>query len=191
MRKSTFLSIFAVIIAIFIVYSFGKKQVLYEKKENFKTPEEAIVNFIGYINTYEMVKVDNGSYSVPSREFLESISKRYRLYISGNTYKFLSSPIPVFFNYELEELDYNSVDNIKFNYENSFKNISSYANHKNPRLYKLSGDSGYTGDVEKSDVNEDGTVDNVGNYERVPRVIYLIAIDEGEGYVVDYYEIIS
>ena len=82
MKKSTFLAVAGVILAFFIVSAFGKIERAYEKKENFKNPEDAIVNFIGYVNSFELVKADNGSYRVPSREFLESISKRYRLDIN-------------------------------------------------------------------------------------------------------------
>ena len=79
------------------------------KKENFKSPEDAIVNFIGYINSFEMVKTDNGYYNVPAREFLESISKRYRLYVGEKYgYQYIFGQVPALYSYKMEEIDYNS-----------------------------------------------------------------------------------
>lgn len=191
MKRSTFLAIAGVILAFFIVSAFGNRERLYEKKETFRKPEEAIVNFIGYANTFEMVKADNGYYSVPSREFLESISKRYRLYIGEkNGYKFISEQLPVLFNYEMKEVDYNSLTNVKKNYEDSFKSISNYKRDNNPRVYRLDGYGNYNYDIQKTYVNEDGTVNNINNDEEIPLTIYLVVVNEGEGFVVDYYSII-
>ena len=191
MKKSTYLAIAAVILAFFVVSAVGNRNRLYEKEEIFKRPEEAIVNFIGYINSYENLKSDNGYYRIPSREFLESISKRYRLYVGEeNGYKFIMEQLPSFFSYELKEVDYNSLNNIKNNYEESFKNISNYSRDLNPKVYKLDGYGIYLGDLEKSYIKEDGTVNNTNNDEEIPFTIYLVVIDEGEGYVVDYYSVI-
>lgn len=198
MKKSTFLAIAGVILAFFIVSAFGNKKRLYEKKETFKKPEDAIVNFIGYINTYEMVKSDNRYYnSVPSRDFLESISKRYRLYVGiENGYKFIYDQVPVLFSYNMKEVDYNSLINIKNNYENSFKNIANYNRDSSPKAYRLDGYGIYNNanidnvNIEKSDVKEDGTIKNKNDDEGIPFTLYLIVVNEGEGYVVDYYSVI-
>ena len=191
MKKSTILAITAVILAFFIVSAFGNREELYEKKETFKKPEEAIVNFMGYANAFEIVKADNGYYRVPSREFLESISKRYRLYIGEkNGYKFISEQLPVLFSYEMKEVDYNSLTNVKKIYEDSFKSISNYKRDNNPRVYRLDGYGNYNYDIEKAYVNKDGTVKNINNAEEIPLSMYLIVVNEDEGFVVDYYSIV-
>lgn len=191
MKKSTFLAVAGVILAFFIVSAFGKIERAYEKKENFKNPEDAIVNFIGYVNSFELVKADNGSYRVPSREFLESISKRYRLYIGDdNPYNSLFEQVPILFNYEIKEVDFDSIINVKNNYENTFMNISNYSRDNDPIVYRLDGQGGYNIDVDKVNVNEDGTVKNVFQQDEFPVTIYLIVVNEGEGYVVDYYSVV-
>lgn len=191
MKRSTYLAIAGVILAFFIVSAFGSRERVYEKKETFKKPEEAIVNFIGYINTFEMAKADNGYYNVPSREFLESISKRYRLYVGvEGVNKTLQDQLPVLFRYEMNEVDYNSLTNVKKNYENSFKNISKYNRDDNPRVYRLDGYGNYNYDIEKTYVNEDGTAQNIYDAEEMPFTIYLLVVNEGEGYVVDYYSVV-
>ncbi len=191
MKKSTFLAVAAVVLAFFIVSAFGKRKGLYEKKENFERPEEAIVNFIGYINSFEMVRDDNGYYSLPTREFLESISKRYRLYIGeGYGHRYISEQVPVLYSYEMKEVDYNSLTNLKNNYEYSYNSISNYKRDNNPRVYRLEGYGGYNNNFDKSYVNEDGTVKNIYNDQESPLTIYLVVVDEGEGFVVDYYSVV-
>lgn len=191
MKKSTFLAVATVVLAFFIVSAFGKRERLYEKKENFKSPEDAIVNFIGYINSFEMVKIDNGYYNVPAREFLESISKRYRLYVGEKYgYQYIFGQVPALYSYKMEEMDYNSLTNLKNNYEYSFKGISNYKRDNNPRVYKLDGYGGYNNNIEKTYVNKDGTVKNFNNDEEYPLTIYLVVVNEGEGFVVDYYSVL-
>ncbi len=188
MKKSLLLALGGVMLAFFMVSAFGNRERLYEKKENFKTPEEVIANFIGYINTYENVKTDNGYYNVPSREFLESISERYRLYVGEKGWgKYINESIPIIFRYELEEVQYDSLSSIKTNYEDSFKNIGKYNRDNNPRVFRLDGYGSHNLNIEKYDVNEDGTVENDFNDIEMPITIYLFVVDEGEGYVIDYY----
>lgn len=190
MKKTTVLAIAGFILSFFIVSAFGNRQRLYEKKETFKTPEDSIVNFIGYINTFDKVKMDSGYYNVTSREFLESISKRYRLYVGSNsTYRFISQEVPVLFRYDIKEVDYNSLINLKSEYENSYKNLVNYTRDSNPRIYKLDGYGSHNKNVEKYSVKEDGTVSNEYE-EEVPVTIYLVVVNEGEGYVVDYYSVV-
>ena len=62
MKKSTLLAFSGLIIIFFIVVSLGNRTKVYEKQERYNTPEEAIVNFIGYINSYEEVKSKNTYY---------------------------------------------------------------------------------------------------------------------------------
>lgn len=192
MKKSTFLAIAGVVLAFFIVSAFGNRYRLYEKKENFNKPEEAISTFIGYVNKYEKLKTDNGYYYVTSRKFLESISKRYRLYIGiDNSNNSIESQIPLLFSYDMQEVEYNSLTNIKESYEISFKNIGNYNRDETPRVYRLDGYGAYNGRIDEDFyVNEDGTVDNIYDYEEIPFTIYLVVVNEGEGYVVDYYSVV-
>jgi len=192
MKRSTFLAIGGVILAFFIVSAFGNKNNFYEKEKTFNKPEEAIVNFIGYINTYEMLKADNGYYHVPSRDFLESISKRYRMFVgTEGSNKFIYEQVPVFFRYEMKEVDFNSLTNLKNIYKESFKNIPKYPSNNEVRVYKLDGYGEFNSGFEKSYVKEDGTIENIYDGEGIPITLYLILVDEGEGYVVDYYSVVS
>lgn len=189
MRKSLICAFSGVILVFFILSALGNREGMYEKKEQFKTPEEAIVNFIGYINTYEHIKVDNEYYNTLSREFLESISKRYRLYVEERySNKYIYGNIPILYEYKIEKIEYDSLINMKKEYEESFKNIPKYERDNNPIAFKLVG-SGYDygKEFEAREVKKDGTVEKLDDIEGVPVIIYLIVVDEGEGYVVDYY----
>ena len=189
MKKSTLLAFSGLIIIFFIVVSLGNRTKVYEKQERYNTPEEAIVNFIGYINSYEEVKSKNTYYHVTPNEFFESISKRYRLYLGeGNGY--INDQVPVVHSYELEEVSLNDLINLKVNYEDSFKGMTNYKNHSEVRVYKLDVLASYNLSVDKNSVKKDGTVDKVNDTEETPVEIYLVVVDEGEGYVVDYYNII-
>lgn len=191
MKKSLFLAIAGVLLAFSMVSALGNKEKLYEKKENYSTPEEAIAKFVGYINIYDEIKINNGYYTIPSRNFLESISKRYRLYCGDDGFnKNIYESVPVLYSYKLEELEYDSLFDIKERYEESFKHIANYPRNKNPRVFKLIGNGSHNKDVKKSELREDGTIENSDNSEEMPVTIYLFVIDEGEGYVVDYYNFI-
>lgn len=192
MKKSTFLAIAGVVLAFFIVSAFGNRYRLYEKEEKFDRPEEAISTFIGYANQYESVKTDNGYYYVTSRKFLESISERYRLYIGiDNSNNGIEGQIPLLFSYDIQEIDYNSLNNIKNSYEDSLKNIQNYNRDETPRVYRLDGYGAYNGRIDENFyVNEDGTTNNIYGDEEIPFTIYLIVVNEGEGYVVDYYSVV-
>ncbi|WP_195263775.1 hypothetical protein [Clostridium sp. 1001275B_160808_H3] len=200
MKKSTLLAFSGIIIIFLIVTSLGNRTKVYEKQERYTTPEEAIVNFIGYINSYEEVKSKSGYYyHVTPNEFLESLSKRYRLYLGeGNGNRYINEQVPVVYSYELEEVSLNDLRNLQMNYEDSFKGISNYKRPSEVRVYKLDALALYNFEVDKNSVKKDGTVDKV-NYieeskvndiEETPMEIYLVVVDEGEGYVVDYYNTI-
>ncbi|MBD7916643.1 hypothetical protein H9660_16060 [Clostridium sp. Sa3CUN1] len=187
MKKSLFLAIAGVLLAFSMVSALGNREKIYEKRENFDTPEKAIAKFIGYINKYDYIKNDNGYYTIPSRDFLESISKRYRLYCGEEGWnRTIYETVPILFSYDLEEVEYNSLINIKEKYEDSFKKISNYSRDENPRVFKLVGYGSYN-DPEKSEIREDGTIENINDVNEIPVIIYLIVVDEGEGYVIDFY----
>ncbi|WP_195429141.1 hypothetical protein [Clostridium sp. D46t1_190503_E9] len=199
MKKSTLLAFSGIIIIFLIVTSLGNRTNVYEKQEIYNTPEEAIVKFIGYINSYEEVKSKNVYYQVTPNEFLESLSKRYRLYLGeGNiNNRYINEQVPVVHSYELEEVNLDDLKNLKMNYEDSFKEMRNYKSPSEIRVYKLDALASYNFNIDKNYVKEDGTVDKV-NYmketkvediEETPVEIYLVVVDEGEGYVVDYYDI--
>lgn len=187
MKKSTVLACIGVIIAFLIVGALGNKKDFYEKQENFKTPEEAIVNFIGYANISETIKVENGYYENISRKFLESVSRRYRLYIGEDRWSYINRAIPQFSSYDLKEITENDLDFVKNDYENSLEQIPNYIKPKDKRFYSLNGNGSNMKYNDDRHPNEDGTFDNVFDIEEDEIILYLVVVDEGEGYVVDYY----
>lgn len=155
MKKSTLLAFSGLIIIFFIVVSLGNRTKVYEKQERYNTPEEAIVNFIGYINSYEEVKSKNTYYHVTPNVIFESISKRYRLYLGeGNGNRYINDQVPVVHSYELEEVSLNDLINLKVNYEDSFKGMTNYKNHSEVRVYKLDVLASYNLSVDKNSVKK-------------------------------------
>lgn len=187
MKKSTVLACIGVIIAFLIVGALGNKKDFYEKQENFKTPKEAIVNFIGYANISETIKAENGYYEKISRKFLESISRRYRLYIGDDMWSYINGQIPQFSSYELKEITENDLNSIKDNYEYSLELAPNYIKPIDKRFYYLNGSASNLKYNDERHPNEDGTFDNVFDVEEDEMILYLVVVDEGEGYVVDYY----
>lgn len=108
----------------------------------------------------------------------------------GNGNRYINDQVPVVHSYELEEVSLNDLINLKVNYEDSFKGMTNYKNHSEVRVYKLDVLASYNLSVDKNSVKKDGTVDKVNDTEETPVEIYLVVVDEGEGYVVDYYNII-
>lgn len=205
MKKSTLLAVSGLIIIFIIITSFGDKTKVYEKQVRYDTPEEAIANFIGYANSYEVVKNKNRYYNIIPKEFLESISRRYRLYLNDyNGTKYINEQIPIFLDYEIAEVNIENLGNLRVNYEESFNNIPNYQRAKEVRTYKLSALIIYNNEVDKVFVNSDGTVNKDGIYKSYDEIskqeiyneqvateidFYLVVIDEEEGYVVDYYTV--
>lgn len=187
MKKSTVLACIGVIIAFLIVGALGNKKDFYEKQENFKTPEEAIVNFIGYANISETIKAENGYYEKISRKFLESVSRRYRLYLGGDRWSSINYQIPQFSSYNLKEITENDLDFVKNDYEYSLEQIPNYIKPMDKRFYSLNGNGSNMKYNDDRHPNEDGTFDNVFDIEEDEIILYLVVVDEGEGYVVDYY----
>lgn len=187
MKKSTVLACIGVIIAFLIVGALGNKKDFYEKQENFNTPEEAIVNFIGYANISESIKAENGYYEKISRKFLESVSRRYRLYIGEDRWSYINWAIPQFSSYDLKEITENDLDFVKNDYENSLEQIPNYIKPMDKRFYSLNGNGSNRKYDDDRHPNEDGTFDNVFDIEEDEMILYLVVVDEGEGYVVDYY----
>lgn len=187
MKKSTVLACIGVIIAFLIVGALGNKKDFYEKQENFKTPEEAIVNFIGYANISETIKAENGYYEKISRKFLESVSRRYRLYLGEDRWSSIDYQIPQFSSYNLKEITENDLDFVKNNYEYSLEQIPNYIKPMDKRFYFLNGNGSNMKYNDDRYPNEDGTFDNVFDIEEDEIILYLVVVDEGEGYVVDYY----
>ncbi|VYU31558.1 hypothetical protein [Clostridium tertium] len=187
MKKSTVLAFIGVVIAFLIVGALGNKKDIYEKQTTFNTPKEAIVNFIGHANVTETVKVDNGYYDKVSRKFLESISRRYRLYIGEDRWSSINSQIPLFFNYELKEISMNDSDFIIEKYEHSLEGIPNYIKPEDIKLFRLDGYGAFISLYKNITPKDDGTFENVFEAKEEPMTLYLVVVNEGEGYVVDYY----
>lgn len=195
MKKSTIAAFVALVMVFIYIFTAGNKFNIYEKEVFHKTPEEAIHNFIGFINVQEKVRGKEGYYSneVP-KEFLESISKRYRLYTrNGKNGRYIYNTFPSFKKSTIREIkEYKDVDYINSNYKESFREIKGYERAVDVRFFRIDGEDYSYEYINREDVNEDGTVSTVFNseiqYEENRYItIDLVVIDEGEGYVVDYY----
>lgn len=195
MKKSTIAAFVALIMVFIYIFTEGSKFRIYEKEVFYKTPEEAIHKFIGFINVQENVKGKNGIYTTEiPKEFLESISKRYRLYgKNGNFNRYLNEIFPAFKNCTIKEIkEDKDVDFIKSRYMESFEKIEGYEKPKDIRFFRIGGEDYSYENVSRTEVNEDGTVNIEFNSEMKYKendyiTIDLVVIDEGEGYVVDYY----
>lgn len=194
MKKSTLIAV-GTLVAIFLVITpFSNRNAIYEKTMKHSDPREAIEDFIGYANVYEDVRVENRFETRTPPEFFESLSRRYRLSLgddgNGNQRYFYNSNIPSFNYYEYEEVDGDELEILKKAHNITYKSIPNYKKPEIVKYYKLSGAyvSGYI--FNKSDVKEDGSVsfkdvssDSLGN----KGTYYFVVVDEGEGYVVDFY----
>ena len=195
MKKSTIAAFVALVMVFIYIFTAGNKFNIYEKETFHKTPEDAIQNFIGFINVQEKVKGKEGYYSneVP-KEFLESLSKRYRLYTrNGKNGRYIYNAFPSFKKCTIREIkEYKDVDYINSNYKESFREVKGYERAVDVRFFRIDGEDYSYEYINREDVNEDGTVSTVFNsevkYEENRYItIDLVVIDEGEGYVVDYY----
>lgn len=191
MKKSTFYSIASLMIVFLVLSTFSRKTKIYEKEINFNTPEEAISSFIGYANAYERVG-NKGTYiNMAPAKFLESLSRRYRLYIRNrNDARFINGYIPTFYSYDLVEIEDEAIKEL---YEISLEKIPNYKRVRDIKYYKLDGNSSYNNQVVDVEmINDNGTLANNDNISDAVDLekssFYLVIIDEGEGYVVDYYQ---
>ncbi|GAA0083817.1 hypothetical protein UT300007_02560 [Clostridium sp. CTA-7] len=197
MKKSTLLALSGIIVVFLVIMAMGNKSKVYEKQERYKNPEDAIVNFIGYINSYEVVKDRSIYYNIIPNEFLESISRRYRLYINeDNMNKWILGEVPILYSYELSEINKEDLNYLITSYESSYDGVPNYKKPVETRYYKLDAVGSYNENVDKTLVKSNGTVDKLvsdKDYDLSKNniEIYLIVVDEGEGYVVDYYNTIS
>lgn len=197
MKKSTLLALSGIIVVFLVIMAMANKSKVYEKQERYKNPEDAIVNFIGYINSYEVVKDRSIYYNIIPNEFLESISRRYRLYINeDNMNKWILGEVPILYSYELSEINKEDLNYLITSYESSYDGVPNYKKPVETRYYKLDAVGSYNENVDKTLVKSNGTVDKLvsdKDYDLSKNniEIYLIVVDEGEGYVVDYYNTIS
>ena len=196
MKKSTIVAFVALIMVFIYIFTAGNKFNVYEKEVVYKTPEEAIHKFMGFINVQEKVKGRDGVYSTETpKEFLESISERYRLYIrNGRNNRYLNLSVPSVKKLTIKEIkEDNDIYYIKTKYKESLREIKGYKNPSDIRFFRIEGEDYSHEYVNREDVNEDGTVNTEFNsenkYEEKPYITFdLVLIDEGEGYVVDFYE---
>lgn len=197
MKRSTLLALSGIIIVFLVTMAMGNKSKVYEKQERYKNPEDAIVNFIGYVNSYEVVKSRSTYHNIIPNEFLESISRRYRLYINEeNMNRWILGEVPILYSYELSEVKKEDLNHLITSYESSYDGVPKYKKPVETRYYKLDAVGSYNGNVDKTLVKSNGTVDELvvdkdHNLSKNNIEIYLIVVDEGEGYVVDYYNTIS
>lgn len=211
MKKSMILSICGIVLVFITLHVMGSRKPFYEKREVFNSKNEAIASFLGYMNTYESLENGRGYSNTYPKEFFESISLRYRIYIKNNQFRESFGYIPLILDYSLEEVQDKY---IKDRYDKSFHLIGKYKKSEDVTYYKLKG-TGLTIDekVDKTKVKEDGTINlegiidvkyrevidgveyiidsNDNNYILEDVNLYLIVVDEGEGYVIDYYEWIN
>jgi len=95
-----------------------------------------------------------------------------------------------FYSYELAEVN---SDIIKQYYEESFKRIPNYKRGENIKFYRLDGiaNSNNKEIVDKTLVKDNGTVSSSekSNVEEdlIKTSLHIVVVDEGEGFVVDYY----
>lgn len=208
MKKSMVLSICGIVLVFMILQVMSNRKPLYEKSGVFNSKNEAVASFLGHIDSYQILGDGSGYSNTYPKEFMESISLRYRLYIKNNGSRDAFGNIPLMINYSLKEVSDNY---IKERYEKTFDLIDKYKRSEEVSYYELSG-KGITLDkrLDKKNVNEDGTiklesiidiksheveedteylVDYDNNRYFLENVdLYLIVVDEGEGYVIDYYE---
>ena len=186
MKKSTFFALSAIFIVFFIVNTLGNKIVPYKKEITFKTPEEAIENFVEYINIYDEIN-NNGMMTInnTTKEFKESISKRYRLYCELNSNNAVFNQVPIFENYELSEISLDENKNLKNEYIYTLKQIPNYIKPNKIRAFSLVG-KGIYGSYSRSDYKS-SMKEIIKSTEKTDINLLFVVVDEGEGYVVDYY----
>lgn len=189
MKKSTYFAFITVILIVLILQAFGSRIKVYEKTKKYTSQEEVIANYLENVNLAWTKRNNKGIIIkyVPNLEFYETISKRYRLSEeSGQFYK----SIPYFDEYKIENVS--SFDNIfavnALNYHlDSYKRIKNYKIPENREIYKISGKA--INNIQF--VLGDGTVnEQINNYVKDNNnysymEIYLVVVDEGEGFVVD------
>lgn len=186
MKKSTFFSVSAIFIVFFIVNTLGNRIIPYKKEVNFKRPEDAINNFIEYINVYDEVNKDGRIVvSKSTKEFKESISKRFRINVDIYGYNTIFNQIPIYKEYELNEISLEENYILNDNYMHSLDGAPNYIKPKDIRAFILKGEGVY-GDFSRNDikVNKDKIFES--KEKQVANFLFVV-VDEGEGYVVDYY----
>lgn len=186
MKKSTFFAVSAIFIVFFIVNTLGNKVIPYKKELNFKTPEEAIENFIEYINIYDEIN-NNGITRInnATKEFKESISKRYRFYCELNSNNSVFNQVPIFENYELSEISLDENKNLNNEYIYTLNQIPNYIKPNEIRAFSLIGEGIY-GSYSRNDYKS-SMKEKLKSTQKTKINILFVVVDEGEGYVVDYY----
>lgn len=186
MKKSTFFALSAIFIVFFIVNTLGNKLIPYKKEINFKTPEEAIINFIEYINVYDEIN-DNGMTIInnTTKDFKESVSKRYRIYSDVNSYNVIFNQIPILESYEINEISFDENKNLKNEYIYTLQGIPNYIKPNEVRAFSLVGEGVYGSLARKNYKSDMEKI--IKSTEKSKVSLLVVVIDEGEGYVVDYY----
>ncbi|AYE35730.1 hypothetical protein [Clostridium septicum] len=203
MKKSTLLAIGILVSIIFIITIFTNKIDVYDKKIKHTKEIDAIQDFICYSNVLEEVKNNKRNYYklVKTNEFYESISRRYRLYLGDNKHQsnlLGRNPFPAFIEYKIESPTDNEINYIKKIHDNSYSTIENYPIPKSIEYFKVTGKYINWDNLKRNDINENGTVkeeflrkENLNEESIYNGSCIIVIVDEGEGYVVDYYEILN
>lgn len=203
MKKSTLLAIGILVSIIFIITIFNNKIDVYDKKIKHTKEIDAIQDFIGYSNVLEEVKNNKRNYYklVKTNEFYESISRRYRLYLADNKHQsnlWGKNSFPAFTEYKIENLTDNEINYIKKIHDNSYSIIENYPMPKSIEYFKIKGKYFNLDNLKRNDINKNGTVkegflrkENLNEEAIQNGSCIIVIVDEGEGYVVDYYEILN
>lgn len=195
MKKSMIIPLCGIILVFMFLQVMSNKKDVYVKTKNYEVKEEAIADFIGYSNVYENIMDVDGYSNVYSNafsnEFNESISLRYRTFIKNDHSRNIFGGIPFMLEYSLEKVE---DEYITEKYEDTFKLIEGYKRSEDITYFNLTGKGvGVYKTIDKSKIKKDGTVDakdlDLGeDYYTEELSLYIVVVDEGEGYVVDYYE---
>ena len=194
MKKSMVLSICGIVLAFMTLQVISNKKNYYVKKVYHTDKKEAVYDFIGYNNVYENLNKPDLYSNTLAKEYFESISLRYRIYIKNS--EWVNHPfgfLPFIIDgYSLEEVE---DDYIKKAYEDTFKLLKEYEKGKDVTFYKLKGEGlSFYEHVNKNKINENGSIkleevtDKYQEYYKEEIEMYLVVVNEGQGFVVDYYE---
>lgn len=182
MKRSTGFAIITVILIILILQSFGVKIKFYEKTKHYASQEEVINDYLKNVNFMWTKKNNNGieTETIPNLDYYETISKRHRLVEEKGEGH---NSTPYFKEYIIEDI---SVSNTLMLNEhlNTYKKIENYKIPEKREIYKVSGKGTYIRYTSKN-IDFNGNVENYDNNNYEDLEIYLVVVDEGEGYVID------
>lgn len=186
MKKSTCFAFITVTLIVLILQSFGSKTILYEKKKEYTSQEDVIKDYLTNVNLLWGNRGSNGQILniIPNLDFYETISNRYRLKEEKDSSINNNNNIPYFKEYNIEDVTA-SEGRILEDALNSYKSIKNYKVPISLEVYKVTGVGiDYPVKYTNDDINGEFEILNK-NQEYRDIEIYLIVVDEGDGYVID------